>query len=92
MTEFGKMSGDFGSAGISLSGIGSNKFKFEGGGSTREVWSMFNRETRNCHFCTSTITQNCKVKQKSGFLGIGASKTMECTSSDPVEKCEDIPL
>ena len=94
MTEFGKMSGDFGSAGVHLGAgsFGSNKFKFEGGGSTREVWSMFNRETRNCHFCTSTITQSCKVKQKSGFLGIGASKTMECTSSDPVEKCEDIPL
>lgn len=68
------------------------KFKFESGGTTRELWSVFNRETRNCHFCTSTVTQNCSAKKTSGFWGIGAKKTMNCTSSEPVEKCEDIPM
>ena len=59
---------------------------------TRELWSMFNRETRNCHFCTSTITKSCTTKQSSGFLGIGSKSETNCTESDPVEKCEDIEM
>ena len=59
---------------------------------TREMWSVFNRENRICHYCTSTVTKDCAVKQTNGFLGIGAKSETNCTESDPVEKCEDIQM
>jgi hypothetical protein len=59
---------------------------------TREMWSSFNRETRVCHFCTSTVTKNCSTVYKKGFLGIGAKNETNCTESEPVEKCEDIQM
>ena len=59
---------------------------------TRELWSMFNRETRNCHFCTSTVTKNCTTTSSNGFLGIGAKSSTSCEESAPVEKCEDIAM
>ena len=85
---------DFSKSGADFSSLnfGSQRHTFEGGGYKREVWSTFNRETRNCHFCTSTVTQSCSTKKKSGFLGIGASQSMDCKTSAPVEKCEDIPM
>ncbi len=59
---------------------------------TREMWSVFNRDTRVCHYCTSTVTKSCNSVSKKGFLGIGAKKELSCTESDPVEKCEDITM
>ncbi|MBO4625655.1 MAG: hypothetical protein J5679_00050 [Alphaproteobacteria bacterium] len=59
---------------------------------TREMWSSFNRETRTCHFCTSTVTKSCSSTHKKGFLGIGAKDETSCSESEPVEKCEDIPM
>lgn len=76
----------------SFTGLGTNKVKIESGNGTREMWSVFNRETRNCHFCTSTVTKSCKSVSKKGFLGIGATDEQECEESAPVEKCEDIPM
>lgn len=76
----------------SFTGLGSNKVKVNLPGGTREMWSLFNRETRNCHYCTSTVTKNCTSVSKKGFLGIGAKDEMNCQESDPVEKCEDIPM
>lgn len=61
-------------------------------GGTREMWSVFNRETRVCHYCTSTVTKNCKTVNKKGFLGIGAKSEMSCDESAPIEKCEDIAM
>lgn len=89
-----KTSSDFSQSGVDLSTLnfGSKRHKFEGSGYSREVWSTFNRETRNCHFCTSTVTQSCTTKKKNGFLGIGGSNSTSCTTSEPVEKCEDIPM
>ena len=89
-----KTNSDFGQSGVDLSTLsfGSKRHKFEGAGYSREVWSTFNRETRNCHFCTSTVTQSCTTKKKNGFLGIGGSNSTSCTTSEPVEKCEDIPM
>lgn len=72
--------------------LASDKHKVEFDGGTREMWSLFNRETRNCHYCTSTITKDCKTKGSRGFLGLWDSRGVSCTSSDPVEKCEDIPM
>lgn len=89
-----KTKSDFSQSGVDLSTLsfGSKRHKFEGSGYSREVWSTFNRETRNCHFCTSTVTQSCTTKKKNGFFGIGGSNSTSCTTSEPVEKCEDIPM
>ena len=59
---------------------------------TREMWSLFNRDTRVCHYCTSTVTKSCSTKQSSGFFGIGSKSETSCEESDPVEKCEDIEM
>ena len=59
---------------------------------TREMWSSFNRDTRMCHFCTSTVTKSCKNTGSRGFLGLWDSRGVECVESDPVEKCEDIQM
>lgn len=71
---------------------GSNHVRTELPSGTREMWSAFNRETRVCHFCTSTITKSCSTVYKKGFLGIGANNETNCTESDPIEKCEDIQM
>ncbi len=72
--------------------LASDKRTVEFDGGTREMWSVFNRETRICHYCTSTITKDCKTKGSRGFLGLWDSRGVECTSSEPVEVCEDIPM
>ena len=66
---------------------GSKKYKFERVGYTREVWSAFNRETRMCHFCTSTVTQSCDIEKV-----YVRRQNLDCKTSAPVEKCEDIPM
>lgn len=74
-----------------MSGVGRH-YKTDIPGGTREKWSSFNRETRVCHFCTSTVTKSCTSQHKRGFWGIGAKDEMNCTESDPVETCEDIQM
>lgn len=81
--------GDFVDA---FTGLGRNRVKTNLGSGTREMWSTFNRETRICHFCTSTITKKCSSVNHKGFLGIGSKNDLECTESAPVEKCEDIQM
>ena len=89
---FGAISSGGVSSGVdALSGVG-QKHKVNVPGGTREMWSIFNRETRNCHLCTSTVTKSCSHTYKKGFLGIGHKDETSCTESDPVEKCEDIPM
>ena len=61
-------------------------------GGTREMWATFNRDTRICRLCTSTITRDCDAYIRTGFWGIGAKSEMNCTESDPVEKCDDIEM
>lgn len=72
--------------------LASDKYSVDFDGGTREMWSIFSRETRICHYCTATVTKNCSSTHKKGFLGIGAKDELSCTSSDPVEKCEDIQM
>ena len=76
----------------SFTGLGSNRVKIDLPSGTREMWSLFNRETRTCHYCTSTVTKSCESISKKGFLGIGAKNELKCTESEPVEKCEDIVM
>ena len=57
---------------------------------SKETTAVFNRDARICHVCTTTITQNCKTKgSKSWFHN---SRNVECTTNEPVEKCEDIQM
>ena len=84
------------SAGVSLgvdalAGAG-GKSSYEIPGGSREMWSTFNREKRICHFCSSTVTRDCTSEYKRGFLGIGQKSDVNCTESEPVEKCEDIEM
>ena len=76
----------------SFTGLGSNRVKVDLPSGTREMWSIFSRETRTCHYCTSTVTKSCTSVSKKGFLGIGAKNELSCTESEPVEKCEDIVM
>ncbi len=66
--------------------------KLSNSGGTREMWATFDRDTRVCHFCTSTVTKVCETTAKKGFIGIGAQEIENCTESAPVEKCEDIQM
>ena len=75
-----------------FTGLGGQKVKSETGSGTREVWAIFNRENRTCHYCTSTVTKSCSNVNKKGFLGIGSKAETNCTESEPVEKCEDIKM
>ena len=74
-----------------LSGVG-GKSTYDIPGGTREMWATFNRDTRICHFCTSTVTKDCTHVYKRGFLGIGHKDEKTCTESEPIEKCEDIEM
>ena len=72
--------------------LASDKYTSEFDGGVREMWTTFNRDTRVCHVCTSTITKDCKNKGSRGFLGLWDSRGVECTSNAPVENCEDIQM
>ena len=72
--------------------LASDKYSSEFDGGTREMWSVFNRDTRVCHVCTSTVTQSCHNTGSRGFLGLWDSRGVDCTTNDPVENCEDIQM
>lgn len=59
-----------------------------GSGVTKTVTSLFNRETRNCHVCTTTSTQSCTVKGGNWFRK--ANKNCEVKTDGP--NCEDIAM
>jgi len=70
----------------------SNRVSMELPSGTREMWSLFDRNTRTCHYCTSTVTKTCSSVSKKGFLGIGAKDELNCEESAPVESCQDIQM
>lgn len=72
--------------------LASDHYTTEFDGGTREMWTTFNRDTRICHVCTSTVTRDCKNKGSRGFLGLWDSRGVDCVTNDPVEKCEDIQM
>ena len=76
----------------SFTGLGSNRAKMNLETGTREMWSVFNRDTRVCRLCSLTVTKDCSSISKKGFLGIGAKNELNCTEGTPVEKCEDIQM
>lgn len=72
--------------------LGSSRHKVEFDGGTREMWSVFNRQDRICHYCTEIVTKNCKTTGSRGFLGLWDSRGVKCESSEPVQECKDIPM
>ncbi len=70
----------------------SQKIKVDMPGGTIEKWSSFNRDTRICRYCTTTITKSCSTQNTRGFLGIGSKNNVDCTESEPVESCQDIQM
>ena len=70
----------------------SNRVSMELPSGTREMWSLFDRNTRTCHYCTSIVTKNCTAVKKTGFWGIGAKEELNCEESAPVESCQDIQM
>ena len=62
------------------------KKKIDIPGGTREMWSTFNRDTRVCRLCSSTVTKDCET-----VINWFKSKT-NCTESEPIEKCDDIQM
>ena len=90
---------DLTTGGHGVLGLGKVSYKNGGylGGSnsdmnsgTKETTAVFNRETRICHVCTTTVTQSCKTSgSKSWFHN---SRNVSCTTNKPIEKCEDIPM
>lgn len=90
---------DLTTGGHGVLGLGKVSYKNGGylGGSnsdmnsgTKETTAVFNRETRICHVCTTTVTQACKTSgSKSWFHN---NRNVSCTTNKPIEKCEDIPM
>jgi hypothetical protein len=90
---------DLTAGGYSKANLGEVSFKNDGylgkvnsdlSAGTKETKAIFNRETRICHICTTTIVQSCKTTgSKSWFHN---NRNMECTVGEPIEKCEDIPM
>ncbi|MDR0967701.1 MAG: hypothetical protein LBL75_02620 [Rickettsiales bacterium] len=58
-----------------------------GGYHTTERWSIFTRETRNCHFCTKSTTVSCSRDAK-----FWTADDITCSEPKTTEKCEDIPM
>ena len=95
----GLTSEDLSKGGHGVSQLGGVKFKNEGylgkantdlNAGTKETTAVFNRETRVCHICTTTVTQSCKTTgSKSWFHN---NRNVSCTASEPIEKCEDIAM
>lgn len=77
--------------GAILSGVG-GKSTYNFPGRTREMWATFNRDTRICRLCSSTVTKDCTHTYKRGFLGIGHKDETTCAESEPIEKCDDIEM
>ena len=85
--------------GHGVSQLGGVTFKNDGylgktssdlGSGTKEVTAIFNRDTRTCRICTTTVTQNCKTTgSKSWFHN---NRNVSCETSAPIEKCEDIQM
>lgn len=57
-----------------------------GSGVTKTVSSLFSRDTRNCHVCTTVSTQSCTIKGGNWFRKANKSCTVDTKGPD----CEDI--
>lgn len=61
-----------------------------GGGMTKTVRAIFSRDTRTCHICSQTVTQDCKTTGSSSWFH--NSRNTSCTTNASEEVCEDIVM
>ena len=61
-----------------------------GGGMTKTVRAIFSRDTRTCHICTQTVTQDCKTTGSSSWFH--NNRNTSCTTNTSEEVCEDIVM
>ena len=95
ITKVGRVIGAIASLGLSEGIRAGNETgipSYDIPGGKLDMWSTFNRDTRVCRLCTSIVTKDCTSKYKNGLLGIGRSTEVDCTESEPIEKCEDIQM
>lgn len=60
------------------------------GGMTKTVRAIFSRDTRTCHICTQTVTQDCKTTGSSSWFH--NNRNTSCTTNASEEVCEDIVM
>ena len=60
------------------------------GGVSKDVTSTFDRETRNCHVCTTITTQSCKTTGSSSWFHNSRNESCNMETKDPF--CEDIQM
>ena len=60
------------------------------GGVMKDVTSTFDRETRNCHVCTTITTQSCKTTGSTSWFHNNRNQSCDTQTKDPV--CEDIQM
>ena len=57
---------------------------------SKETKAMFNRETRMCNICTTSVLQSCKTTgSKSWFHN---NRNISCETLPPVETCRDVQM
>ena len=61
-----------------------------GGGMSKTVRAIFSRDTRTCHICTQTVTQDCKTTGSSSWFH--NNRNTSCTTNASEEVCEDIVM
>ena len=59
-------------------------------GMTKTVRAIFSRDTRTCHICTQTISQDCKTTGSSSWFH--NNRNTSCTTNVSEEVCEDIVM
>jgi len=69
---------------------GGRRHTVSGGGMTRTVNALFNREDRICRICTTTVTEQVRTSGSSSWFH--NSRRVNVTTSDPVEKCDDVKM
>ena len=69
---------------------GKKGFSASGGGITKTTNALFDRDSRTCKLCTTTISESCKTTGKKGWFK--DTRGQECTTGEPVEKCEEMKM
>ena len=87
LTAGGKSTSSLGSDIDAHKRTSNRKWDIKVNGGTKEVTSVFNRETRICHVCTTTSVENCENMKVKGYK----VKKKNCTT-DVKENCEDIKM
>ncbi len=75
-----------------IQSLATSKYRVNTAGGYKEMWSLFNRDTRTCHYCSITVTKNCTTKGSRGFLGLWDSRGVDCKETKGSEVCKDIEM